>query len=432
MVAILLLAGPAFGAYSYSRSLTIDHTKCGASDSANFTVLVYVSDPTLKTAVNGGHVQNGNGYDITFYSDAQHSSPLFWEMDTYDGVNGKVWAWVKLPAVSHTANTVFYVFYGDPTITTFQSTSTSAWDTTFKAVYHFGNGSTVSGRDSTINANDATAVNSPAAITGKISGAVSLESASSQYLTAGSANFPTSTTSLTFSAWVYMPATISSLSMIYFYGTEAFGKSLYPNIGSCGSNEFGMGYYGASTLSCTAALSTGAWHFIAGTYNGAAAIFQSYVDGIANGSPSNPLVSSLTNTYARIGAYSGGLYFNFPDLQAIAVDIRNRGVIGNADQHPSLEHALQLFTASLQGLGIRPDARDGRNLAIERAVILDHLVASLAHGCPDIRSEHKSIISLAPLITQNDGLTPEAFRRSNPYFRWSIVFPVGWRGPESA
>src|ERR1019366_4867703 len=93
-----------------------------------------------------------------------------------------------------------------------------------------------------------------------------------------------------------------------FYGTEAFGKSLYPNIGSCGSNEFGMGDYGASTLSCTAALSTGAWHFIAGTYNGAAAIFQSYVDGIANGSPSNPIVSALTNTYARIGAYSGGLY----------------------------------------------------------------------------------------------------------------------------
>jgi hypothetical protein len=33
---------------------------------------------------------------------------------------------------------------------------------------------------------------------------------------------------------------------------------------------------------------------------------------------------------------------------------------------------------------------------IERPVILDNLVAGLAHGCWDIRSEHGSIISLTP------------------------------------
>ena len=34
-----------------------------------------------------------------------------------------------------------------------------------------------------------------------------------------------------------------------------------------------------------------------------------------------------------------------------------------------------------QGFGICPDARDRGNLAIERPVILDDLVAGLTHGC---------------------------------------------------
>jgi hypothetical protein len=46
-------------------------------------------------------------------------------------------------------------------------------------------------------------------------------------------------------------------------------------------------------------------------------------------------------------------------------------VIGNAEEPPSLQHALPLLPAGFEGLGIRPDARDGRNVAIERPVILD-------------------------------------------------------------
>src|ERR1035438_8386092 len=45
-----------------------------------------------------------------------------------------------------------------------------------------------------------------------------------------------------------------------------------------------------------------------------------------------------------------GISGDFADLDAVAVDVRNRGVIGNADQYPSLQHAFQLFPASLQCL----------------------------------------------------------------------------------
>src|ERR1017187_10380385 len=83
---------------------------------------------------------------------------------------------------------------------------------------------------------------------------------------------------------------------------------------------------------------------------------------------------------------------DFADFEAVAVNLRNRRVIGDAEEYPSLQHALQLFPASLEGPGIRPDARDRRDIAIERSVILDDFVPGLMHGCPDIRSEHGSII----------------------------------------
>src|SRR6201999_2727578 len=51
------------------RSMTIDHTKV-PSPQSNFTVLVSLTDPALKTIANGGHVANANGFDLGFYADS--------------------------------------------------------------------------------------------------------------------------------------------------------------------------------------------------------------------------------------------------------------------------------------------------------------------------------------------------------------------------
>jgi len=49
--------------------MTVNHTLVPGTQS-NFTVLVSVTDPALKTVANGGHVANANGYDIGFYADS--------------------------------------------------------------------------------------------------------------------------------------------------------------------------------------------------------------------------------------------------------------------------------------------------------------------------------------------------------------------------
>ena len=113
------------------RSMTIDHTKVPSTQS-NFTVLVSVTDPALKTVANGGHVANANGYDIGFYADSGGAIKLKWEVEQYNGTTGNLIAWVKIPSVSSSTDTVFYLMYGDSAINTDQSDPLNTWDSNFK------------------------------------------------------------------------------------------------------------------------------------------------------------------------------------------------------------------------------------------------------------------------------------------------------------
>ncbi|PYK65184.1 MAG: hypothetical protein DME50_09565, partial [Verrucomicrobia bacterium] len=65
------------------RQMTVNHTFVPSTQS-NFAVLVSVTDATLRTVSNGGHVANPNGYDIGFYTDSSGSTKLKWEIDSYN------------------------------------------------------------------------------------------------------------------------------------------------------------------------------------------------------------------------------------------------------------------------------------------------------------------------------------------------------------
>lgn len=123
--------------FAYSRPITIDHTKVGASDLTNFPVGIIGTYSWLTTVANGGRVQNANGYDIRPYADAAGTQPLNFELVSYNGSTGAIEMWVSIPTLSHTADTVIYLFYDDATIST-NGSSASTWDTGFAAVYHLG------------------------------------------------------------------------------------------------------------------------------------------------------------------------------------------------------------------------------------------------------------------------------------------------------
>jgi len=60
------------------------------------------------------------------------------------------------PTLSHTTDTVLYMYYGNPSVTASQQNSTGAWDGYYQAVYHLANVGSGTASDSTSWGNAAT------------------------------------------------------------------------------------------------------------------------------------------------------------------------------------------------------------------------------------------------------------------------------------
>jgi hypothetical protein len=154
----------------------------GGSPASNFPILVSGTFSWLATTTYGGFVQNVNGYDVGFYADSTLTTELNWEVELYTASNGNVVYWVNIPSISSTANTTFVIAYGNSAITTDQSNAVGTWNNNFKAVYHLGNGTTLSLNDSTGNYNG---TGGGGVASGQIDGCISLDG-STQGFNAGS------------------------------------------------------------------------------------------------------------------------------------------------------------------------------------------------------------------------------------------------------
>ena len=104
--------------YSFQKAITIDHNKVsGGSDLINFPVVINITTSPdrdqLKTVVNGGHVENVNGYDIIF-TDANYNK-LDHQVESYTATNGNLVAWVRIPVLSATVNTTVLMLIWEST-----------------------------------------------------------------------------------------------------------------------------------------------------------------------------------------------------------------------------------------------------------------------------------------------------------------------------
>lgn len=299
-------------AFSYKRSITIDHTKCGVADSANFTVYVSITDNTFKLIAGGGHVTDASGFDIIFTSDSAGTTKVPWEIESYDGTNGILKAWVLCANVTFGSDAVFYVFYGDATITTAQNVSsfapTLAWDTNHKAVYHLGDGTTLSLNDSTVNAKTLGNFNTVVAADGQIRGGANFN---------GLTNFlyipatPITAPPLTFSAWI--KATVLAGSVVCIVWTSGnddwIRLGLSPVVFADDNALGGTGYH---SVTGTTVLSTGVWYHLAAIFNPSGLVLTVFVNGVLEGTgvyvaPSNidQLNIGVLNRITRIDYFSG-------------------------------------------------------------------------------------------------------------------------------
>jgi hypothetical protein len=292
------------------RSMTIDHTKVPSAQS-NFTVLVSVTDPALKTVANGGHVANANGYDIGFYADSGGNTKLKWEVEKYDGTTGNLIAWVKIPSVSSSTDTVFYLMYGNSAINTDQSDPPNTWDSNFKGVWHMNDNaanttireSTVTGANGTNNANT-----SSKTAAGQIGSALSYNGNTDGSFAAINLS---ATNIVTLSFWMKWTTNANDDHLAFEYtpnyNVNAGGFIADWNSSSFGGGKFetGMGNgnrtYWTDLFTRPAAAT---WHLVHLVFNRSGPTDKVYVDG------SLQTLTTGTHTASGMGNFSNSsLYF---------------------------------------------------------------------------------------------------------------------------
>ncbi len=250
--------------YSFYRTITIDHTKVPNTDQTDFPVLVSGTYTYLKTVGNGGKVTDANGYDIVFATDNAGTSLLNFEIETYSATTGVVNFWVKIPSVSHTVDTVFYMVYTNAAVTTFQGNVNGTWNTGFLGVWHFGNGSSLSVADSTSNGYTLTINGSITAGAAQVDGGAVFDGATGW---ARNTSFAwTITPGQTVSCWINISSYAGNPIIVRFISSS----NAYILINSSGHLQ------SCESSICTACvsndtLSTGAWQHIAFVYTDVAA-----------------------------------------------------------------------------------------------------------------------------------------------------------------
>jgi len=163
-----VVAGPTWpNGYSYQATFTVAAGQVPSAQT-NFPTLISGTWADFATTANGGRIINtctqtvGNNAtpvpcDLIFTSDAAGTQLLSWEFANWTPTTGAVNIWVNAPNLAN--GTVIYAWYGQPSVTTLQTTPSSTWSSSFQAVYHMKEnpaGPAPQLNDSTVNGNSAT------------------------------------------------------------------------------------------------------------------------------------------------------------------------------------------------------------------------------------------------------------------------------------
>jgi hypothetical protein len=307
--------------YSYFRAITIDHTKVPNTDQANFPVLISGSYPYLATTANGGNVTNANGYDIIFSPDAAGTSILDFEQESYNPTTGAINYWVRVPTVSHSTDTIIYIFYGNSAVSMDQSNKGGVWDSNYALVSHLSdNAANMVVADSTSNANNLNnrVSTSNKTATGEISNGLTYDGSSDYSSVANNSSVDIQGSAITLEVWA-KPTNSTAASSERLIVKEVSGNAdPYVRYGlfraSSGSSQITFfittGGPGSYTSASGGSTSAGSWTHAVGVYNGTTMTL--YVNGssVATASKTGSIASSSTPLVFGADTEISSEYFN--------------------------------------------------------------------------------------------------------------------------
>ncbi len=183
------------------------------------------------------------------------------------------------------------------------------WDANYQGVWHLPNGSTLSAADSTSHGNNGT-INNAGTAAGEIDGGASFNGGSAD-ISLGSASSLQITSNITVSAWINVTAWPSGgydvpvIAQGYNFGSSTGGYDLGLYADGIGNHYIlftparsGNGRTGGNTS--LANISTGSWHYITGTFDGA--YWTTYLDGAQLGQTSSGMAPTNSGVAVGMGA----------------------------------------------------------------------------------------------------------------------------------
>ncbi len=272
------LAGGYPGGWLYRKPLSIGASNVPSTQS-DFPVLVsLVTDTDLAADAQAD-------FDDVLFTASDGTTKLSHEIEKFNPATGELVAWVKVPAVSSTTDTVIYMYYGNGTAGPQQDPS-NVWDANFASVWHLSEtvadegtataahlDSTSNGNDGTQNGNDETA--------GIIGTAQDFDSSGDRIEADSFVNYPTIAGAKTISLWVYMTNVGSSLHL-----SDLRAGSTQVRIGNSngGTSLDVFKFTGTKLMPSTVFPSLNQWHLISYTFGLGGSPHRIYVDGGEQGS----------------------------------------------------------------------------------------------------------------------------------------------------
>lgn len=185
--------------WQYKKNITINHSKVNGSQT-NFPVLINLTDTDLRDNAQA------DGDDIVFTNST--GSQLDHEIEYFNSTDGRLVAWVRIPTLSNTIDTVIQMYYGNAGASNQENVS-GVWDSNFVMVQHLQEIPAGTTYDSTQYDNDGTTNNMDSAdqVAGQIDGSLDFDGGDDYVLDDDGENYINGLTAFSLSLWIQSDVT---------------------------------------------------------------------------------------------------------------------------------------------------------------------------------------------------------------------------------
>ena len=291
------------------HEIVINHKQVMGASLTNFPFCFYGTFDFLRDAANGGQVAFATGSDIYFSTDEAGASPLDFDLSEYNPATGEIAAWVRIPTLTNTADTVLFIQFGDSSRAVSTANPPAVWspnaehlgdpNANFRAVYHFNDSvppasdfvdSTVYGRNA---AN--TTMHPPTLVGGLIGGAQSFNALSALSASQPLAGNGFGNAEFSFSCWFDGGAPPSPSDTAIVVDEDGIAHKGMVVIAKATTGYAAAGTSDSGLLVTAINVCDGAWHHLCLTSNPSGSTTL-YVDGQARISGAG-LTTAFGNTY---------------------------------------------------------------------------------------------------------------------------------------